>query len=124
MAHRILTPPFLRRDDRGELTEIVAGFPAKALLSGRMKTGAVMGNHYHKRTRIFFFLQSGSAEIRTVHVESGARDAFPLAAGQGVILETLESHAIGFTAESSWLMLKSEAHDPADPDTFEFPLPD
>jgi hypothetical protein len=120
MAHRILTPAFTRRDERGELTEIMAGFAAQSLLSGRMKAGAVMGGHFHKATRVFFFLQSGSAEIKTVHVESGARDAFSLSAGQGVVLETNESHAIRFTEESEWLMLKSRAFDSKDPDTFPF----
>jgi quercetin dioxygenase-like cupin family protein len=124
VAHPILTPAFVRRDERGALSEIITGFPSQALLAGRMKAGAVMGNHYHRRTRVFFFLQSGAAGIRTVHVATGARDAFQLAAGQGVVLEPNESHAISFTAESEWLMLKSEAYDPADPDTYRLPVPD
>lgn len=120
MAHAIVGPSFARRDERGDLTEIVNGFPAKTLLTGRMKAGSVMGGHYHKRTRVFFFLESGSAEIRTVHVETGARDAFTLGPDQGVILEPNESHAIRFAAESEWIMLKSEAYDPADPDTYAY----
>lgn len=124
MVRAILTPSFERRDERGELTEIVAGFPAKTLLAGRMNAGAVMGNHYHRRTRVFFFLRSGAAQVRTLHAETGARDAFALCAGQGVTLETNESHAIRFTAESEWLMLKSEAYDPASPDTYPLPVPD
>jgi quercetin dioxygenase-like cupin family protein len=118
VPHPILTPPFTRRDERGQLREIVNGFPAKALLTGRMTAGAVMGGHYHRRTRVFFFLVSGAAEVRTVHVKTGARDAFTLGPDQGVILEPNESHAIRFAAESEWIMLKSEAHDTADPDTY------
>ena len=124
MPHAILTPTHVRRDERGELTEIVSTFPAKALLAGRMNAGAVMGNHYHKRTRVFFFLQSGAAAVRTIHAKTGARDAFVLSAGQGVVLEPGESHAIRFTAGSDWLMLKSEPYDPADPDTYEYVVPD
>jgi dTDP-4-dehydrorhamnose 3,5-epimerase-like enzyme len=124
MPHVILGPTYERRDERGELREIVNGFPAKALLAGRMNAGAVMGNHYHRRTRVFFFLQSGSADIRTVHAQTGARDAFTLGAEQGVLLEPNESHTISFMAESEWLMLKSEAYDPADPDTYPLPVPD
>ena len=82
-----------------------------------------MGNHYHRKTRVFFFLQSGAAEVRTVHAETGARDAFALEAGQGVVLEPGESHAIRFTADSDWLMLKSQAYDPADPDTYPLTVP-
>ena len=124
MPHAILGPTHVRRDARGELREVVNGFPAKALLAGRMNAGAVMGNHYHRRTRVFFFLQSGKATVRTVHAETGARDSFELAAQQGVVLEPNESHAIAFEAPSDWLMLKSEAYDPADPDTFPLPVPD
>jgi len=121
--HKVVGPTHVRRDERGELAELVNGFPGKTLLAGRMKPGAVMGNHYHRRTRVFFFLRTGSAEVRTLHAESGARDAFALAAGQGVVLETHEAHAIRFTEESDWLMLKSEAYDPADPDTFALSVP-
>ena len=124
MPHAIVGPTHVRRDERGELQEIVNSFPAKALLSGSMKAGAVMGNHYHRRTRVFFYLQSGSAVVRTVRADTGARDAFALSGGQGVVLEPNESHAIRFTAESGWLMLKSEPYDPADPDTYPLPVPD
>jgi quercetin dioxygenase-like cupin family protein len=124
MAHAIVMPTHVRHDERGELREIVNGFPAKALLSGIMKAGAVMGNHYHRRTRVFFYILSGGAEVRTVHADTGERDAFVLAARRGVVLEPNESHAIRFTAESEWLMLKSETYDPADPDTYPFPVSD
>lgn len=124
MAHAILGPTHERRDARGELVEIVNGFPAKALLAGTMNAGAVMGNHYHRRTRVFFFLRSGAADVTTVHAETGARDAFPLAARQGVVLEPNESHAIVFSAASEWLMLKSETYDPADPDTYPLSVAD
>jgi len=29
-----------------------------------MKSGAVMGNHYHRRTRVFFHLLGGAADVR------------------------------------------------------------
>lgn len=123
MSHAVVTPGFSRRDERGLFTEIMAGFPAKALLSGRMRAGAVMGNHYHERTRLFFYVQDGAVEIRTVDVSTGARDRFILRTGQGVVLEPGESHAIRFTEESSWLMLKSEPHDPNDPDSIPHAVP-
>ena len=123
MAHTVVGPTHVRRDERGELTEVVNGFVGRTLLAGRMKAGAEMGNHYHRRTRVFFFLRSGAAEVRTVHAETGARDAFSLGADQGVLLETNEAHAIRFQAESEWLMLKSEPYDPADPDTFPLDVP-
>jgi dTDP-4-dehydrorhamnose 3,5-epimerase-like enzyme len=119
MAHRIVSPGFERRDERGVFREAVNGFPAHTLLTGTMRPGAVMGNHYHRKTRVFFYLTRGAAAIRTVHVESGAREDFRLAENQGVFLEPGEAHAIHYTAESDFVMLKSLAYDPADPDTYE-----
>jgi quercetin dioxygenase-like cupin family protein len=123
VRHTVVAPAFSRKDERGLFTEIIAGFSAKALLSGRMKAGAVMGNHYHEKTRIFFYVEDGAVEIRTVDVATGGRDRFTLRAGQGVVLEPGESHAISFAVESSWLMLKSEPHDPDNPDTVPHPVP-
>jgi quercetin dioxygenase-like cupin family protein len=123
MRHAVVTPAFSRKDERGDFTEIIKGFSARALLSGRMKAGAVIGNHYHQKTRLFFYVQSGRVEVRTVDVATGERDRLELSSGQGVVLEPGESHAIRFAEESSWLMLKSEPHDPDDPDTFAHPVP-
>lgn len=122
--HAIVTPGFERRDERGLFQEIVSGESFAAVSRGRMRAGAVMGNHFHKRTRIFFFLTSGRARIQTVDVETGAPDAFELSEGQGVYLEPGESHAIRFAEESEFVMLKSIPFDPADPDTYPYPVPD
>jgi mannose-6-phosphate isomerase-like protein (cupin superfamily) len=122
MAHEILTPAYEREDDRGIFREIFNGFEGRTLAWGRMRSGAVMGNHFHRRTRVFFCILSGSAEIETVAVETGERDAFPLAAGQAVILEPGESHAIRYREESEFLMAKSQPYDPKDPDTFPHPV--
>jgi quercetin dioxygenase-like cupin family protein len=66
-----------------------------------MSPDAVIGNHYHRKTLIFFYLTSGLARITTIHVETEDKDDFLLRAGQGVILNTNESHASGFIEESS-----------------------
>ncbi len=122
MEHEILNPSFERIDDRGTFREVLNGGHWEALICGRMKPDAVMGNHYHKRTVIFFCVTSGSAKIATIHVETGERDAFLLKSGEGVILNTNESHAIRFIDESDFVMLKSLRYDPADPDTYKYPV--
>src|SRR5438128_10690159 len=121
MAHQIVTPSFERRDDRGLFQELVNGVVFAAASRGRMRAGAVMGNHFHKKTRVFFYLTSGRARIATVNVETGAKDAFDLMENQGVYLEPGESHSIRFEAESNFLMFKSLPYDSADPDTYPFP---
>ena len=124
MPHEILGPRFERRDDRGVFREVLSGFPAGTVVCGRMNADAVMGNHYHRRTRVFFYLFAGEADVRTVDVETRAKDRFSLRGNQGVFLEPGESHAIRFRVESDFLMLKSLPYDPEDPDTFEFPVPE
>jgi len=122
MTHEISGPRFERRDERGVFREILTGFPAGTVVCGRMSAGAVMGNHYHRRTRVFFYLLAGRAEVRTVNVETSAADKFLLRENQGAFLEPGESHAMRFLVDSEFLMLKSEPYDPADPDTIEYPV--
>ena len=123
-AHAIVTPGFERRDERGVFREILNGFAAQTLVMGTMRSGAVMGNHFHRQTRVFFYLVRGEAAIRTIDVETGERDSFRLSEQQGVFLEPGQSHAILFAAESEFVMLKSRPYDPADPDTYEHPVPE
>ena len=124
MPHEIIAASFVRTDERGTFQEVLNDGRWEALIRGRMKPGAVMGNHYHKRTLIFFYISTGSVKIRTVQVETGETDEFHLQPGQGVILQTNESHAIRFLEESEFLMLKSDKYNPLDPDTYSFPVED
>jgi mannose-6-phosphate isomerase-like protein (cupin superfamily) len=124
MPHEILEPRFERRDERGDFREVLTGFPAGTVVCGRMNAGALMGNHYHRRTRVFFYLLAGVADVRTVDVETGAKERFRLEENQGVFFEPGQSHAIRFEVDSEFLMVKSLPYDPADPDTIEFPVPE
>lgn len=103
--------------------EILSGFPAGTVVVGRMGAGAVMGNHYHRKTRVFFHLLSGRAGVRTVDIETGRLDKFLIGENEGVFLEPGESHAIRFLVDSDFLMLKSLPYDAQDPDTFAHPVP-
>jgi quercetin dioxygenase-like cupin family protein len=124
VAHEVLGPRFERRDGRGVFREVLTGFPAGTVVCGQMGAGAVMGNHYHRRTRVFFYLLAGRAGVRTLNVETGAADQFLLAENQGVMLEPGESHAIRFLVDSEFLMLKSLPYDPEDSDTIAYPVPE
>ncbi len=120
MTHEILKPGFERKDDRGTFREILNSGQWEALNWAHMNKGSVLGNHYHKRTVVFLHVVKGSAFIRTVNIDTGDRDEFNVASGQGVMLSTYESHAIHFTEESEVIMLKSSRFDPGDPDTYHF----
>jgi len=118
MDHEIVTPTFNRVDERGTFIEALNSGRWECLIYGRMKKHFTMGNHYHKKTEVFFFVTEGKAKIATVHVESGKRDQFTLAENCGVILKTWESHSIRFLEDSGFIMLKSLRFNADDPDTF------
>jgi len=124
MSHEILQPAFVRNDERGMFMEVLNDGHWESLLRGRMHRDAVIGNHYHKETTIYFFVSQGSVAIKTVDVHTGQKDSFQLQAGQGVMLAVDESHAIRFLEESEFIMLKSQCYDAASPDTFPFPVED
>ena len=111
-------PLFERRDARGQFTEILREGPWHTVVTGTMRSGAVMGNHYHKRTRIALYLMSGRAAIEIVHVKSGERRALEVRPGEGAFLETGEAHAIRFMADSQFLLLKSHPYSEDNADTF------
>ena len=122
MSPKVLCPVHTRRDNRGRLDEILNQGSWEGILLGDMKTGAVIGNHYHKRTECFFYLITGDASIDTINVKNLERSRGHLAAGQGVRLPTYTSHAIKFEEQSRFLLLKSRAYRESDPDTYEFPV--
>lgn len=115
-------PGFARVDERGTFIEVLNEGPWHCVLTGTMKRGAVMGNHYHKQTVVYVYLIDGTAIVRTVDVESGRRDELVLTAGNGLRLPTMHSHAIRFTESSSFILLKSRPYDAQQPDTYPFPV--
>ncbi|MBU1626638.1 WxcM-like domain-containing protein [bacterium] len=120
MEHKIITPSFKRTDERGTFLEVLNTGHWESLICGQMNKGAVIGNHYHKKTLVFFFLTKGAVKINIINVESSRRHQVELGENQGVILKTNESHAIHFLKESEFVMLKSIRYTPEDPDTFPF----
>ena len=124
MTHPILRLAFERHDERGVLRELLTDGAWETILTGEMRAGAVMGNHYHRLTQVYFYLQSGGARIRTIGVDSGERDDFTLAANEAVLLKTGESHSITFVQDSQFILLKSRRYDANDPDTYAYVVPE
>jgi dTDP-4-dehydrorhamnose 3,5-epimerase-like enzyme len=124
MDNDIIEPSFQRTDERGTFIEVLNGGHWESLIRGRMRAGAVLGHHYHRKTTVFFFLQEGAAKIEIIHVETGRQKRVWLKSNNGIVLHTNESHAIRFLEESDFLMLKSMTYDPADPDTVPYPVPE
>ncbi|MDA1196506.1 MAG: hypothetical protein O2779_00915 [Nanoarchaeota archaeon] len=100
-------PSFTRKDERGLFQEVLNGGNWKVLLQGHMKPDAIMGNHFHKKTDIFFFLPSGKADVYLEHSDTGEKEECKLVAQEGIHISRLVSHAIKYTAESTFILLKT-----------------
>ena len=115
-------PAFVRRDDRGEFCELTSSGTWRTVIYGRMKAGAVLGQHYHKKTNIHFQLLSGRARVALVDVQTQERDNLILESQGGVLLRPMVSHAIHFVEPSAFVMLKDIRFDPKNPDTYPYPI--
>lgn len=118
----VVRPGYRRVDARGTFLEVLNVGRWESLLCGEMRTGAVMGNHYHERTEVFFFLMRGAAEVTCIDVQSGARRTHRLNAQEGMWLRPSIAHTIRYEEPSAFIMLKSFRYDPDAPDTVPFPV--
>ncbi len=119
---QLLDPTFVRDDARGSFIEVVNSGPWETVLTGSMRAGAVLGNHYHKLTRMFLFLTSGAARVDLVRVADGSRSGCRLTAQHGIQLPPNHSHAVRFLDDSTFILLKSRAYREDAPDTYPYPV--
>jgi quercetin dioxygenase-like cupin family protein len=115
-------PMYVRRDARGTFEELVNTGRWESLISGRMAQGAVMGNHYHDHTIVFFYLLEGQSHIITVDVRTKARHEYDIQAGQGFVFRPSEARAIIHREDVRFLLLKSHRFDPTAPDLIDYPV--
>ena len=113
-------PVYVRRDARGTFEEVVNSGRWEGLISGRMAKGAVMGNHYHHHTIVFFYLLDGRSRIITVDVHTKARREYDIQAGQGFVFRPSEARAIIHLEDVRFVMLKSHRFDPTVPDLIDY----
>lgn len=120
MKLKKITPSFMREDQRGLFVEAINGTLWKNISYGKMKKGGVMGNHYHKKTKVFFFVAKGAANIDVIDVDSKDRGSILVSENEGIILAPNHSHAINFLADSIFIMGKSLKYIASSPDTYEY----
>lgn len=113
-----ISPDFIRIDARGSLTELLNGVKFENMSTGFMKKGAVMGEHYHKETVVYFFLISGQAQARFRNVKSGSNGRMKLGENKGITIPAFYFHEIKFTQDARFIMVKSIKYDEKNPDTY------
>ncbi|MCX6706177.1 MAG: WxcM-like domain-containing protein [Candidatus Woesebacteria bacterium] len=121
--HKISKPNFIREDDRGTFAEFINGDLWKNFSYGKMRSGAVMGNHYHKKTTVLFYLISGSVQVDIFNVKENTLERINLKENEGVTLEPYFSHAIRFLQNGTFVMAKSLKYNNKKPDTFKLVVP-
>jgi dTDP-4-dehydrorhamnose 3,5-epimerase-like enzyme len=120
----VLDASHRREDDRGTLIEVMNRGAWRSVLCGSMRRGAVMGHHYHNQAEVFVFLTSGRADVGLCDPHTMQTTRMTVGAEQGILLPTGISHALRFTEDSTFVMLKSLPYDPASGDTVHYPVPD
>lgn len=111
-------PSFVRRDDRGLFVEVVNEGPWETVIHGSMKAGKAMGDHYHRENKAFFFLTSGSAEVKIRHLIDDSQQRLVLKAGEGIYFLPFEVHTITYLEDADFLLLKSYRYQADKPDIF------
>ncbi len=122
MDWNIVEPIFTRSDARGLFQEISRDQLWATVIVGRFHAQGELGHHYHLKTTLLVFLVSGSAVAIIENIDTQTRHKTELITGQGIYLPPGCSHVIRFHQESEFLILKSLPYDPADPDTYPYPI--
>jgi len=115
---KAVTPSYVREDDRGSFQEILNTGPWHTVISGVMRSGAILGNHYHQKTTVFLHLFDGTAEVHAISLDGEIRRNLRLSGGEGVRLEPNQAHAVRFLSDTRFLLLKSLPYQDDDPDTY------
>lgn len=122
MKLHVFHPAFNRNDHRGDLIEIINGSRWQNISYGHIKKNAMMGNHYHKKTIVFFFLLKGNAIVDVVNAKTQETGYARIKQNEGIIFGPYISHAIRFQRDSMFLMGKSKKYDISD--TFQLIVPE
>lgn len=90
---RLTTPSPAFEDERGMIKDILENESVDSITVIDSKKGVVRGNHYHKETVQWTYLQSGKIKILT-QFENGPVVADIMAPGDLSVAEPMEKHAV------------------------------
>lgn len=101
MQHTKPEPNF--QDDRGTITDILTKNPFDSVTVIRSNKGVVRGNHYHKDTAQWIYVQSGQLRSLTKMGEEAVVSRV-LNPGDLLLTEPLEKHAIMALEQSEFFV--------------------
>jgi quercetin dioxygenase-like cupin family protein len=117
-------PAYAHKDERGEITDILAKEPIDYVTLITSKKGAVRGNHYHEETVQFNYVLTGRMQLLTQTPGDKVRSAI-LEAGDLAVTPAGERHSL-IAIEDSTLMVFTRGPrggEDYEKDTFRLPSP-
>lgn len=90
----------------------------QSILYGYLHKGAVLGNHYHKKTDIFFFVLTGQVVLTYFKKQARSPSAKQLKPLEGMIIPRGFGHAVRALEETTFILAKSRIYTPSNPDIY------
>jgi len=115
---KIVKPNTVVSDNRGKLIEVLLNINYKQMNHVITKKGFVRGNHYHKRTREFFYILHGKIVVTVTNIKTKKTTRFTAGPGSCFIIEPYENHTVEFIEDTEWIVLLSENFNPDNPDIY------
>ncbi len=121
---RISTPEISYEDDRGTIKDVLVREPIDAITIIRSKKGVVRGNHFHKDTTQWVYLQSGQLRSLTQKGDEPVVEQV-LKPGDLVVAESWEKHALIAIEDSEFFVFTRgpRGGDSYEEDTFRLETP-
>ncbi len=118
--------PEVRRDERGDLAELLKSEHSGQLFVSRTLPGVTRGNHYHHTKTEKFIVVAGEGLIRFRRIEDDNILEFPVRGEDYRIVEIPPGYTHSITNTGSTVMVTlfwaSELFDPDSPDTYFLPV--
>lgn len=106
-----------RQDKRGIILELFRGNFSQCNLM-QMKKGSAWGNHYHKKTREYFYLIKGQIKVNFQDIKTKKKISKIIKSGHDFTVMTYILHTIEVQKSSLCLVLYSQKFQNNHPDHF------
>jgi len=121
---RINTPQISFEDDRGTIKDVLIRQPIDAITIIRSKKGVVRGNHFHKDTTQWVYVQSGQLQSLTQKDNEPVVEQF-INPGDLLVAEPWEKHVLVAIEDSEFFVFTRgpRGGDSYEDDTFRLETP-
>ena len=121
---RINTPQISFEDDRGTIKDVLIRQPIDAITIIRSKKGVVRGNHFHKDTTQWVYVQSGQLQSLTQKDNEPVVEQF-INPGDLLVAEPWEKHVLVAIEDSEFFVFTRgpRGGDSYENDTFRLETP-